>query len=306
MGTLLNTATYRRFRLALSAVLLIHTAQAQEETASGYRMNWTGDLSVEKAEVKNGKWTLSGHGIRVYEASAKLVMDLWAKEMKAQGASVSGSGPAKVVNASVPGVGPGAIMLFAKSSQGAKGHPAKLIVAFCSNDSTVLEDQGGVEKVMHDWAVTLNRAVVQAQIDAQQKEVDGHADKLSDAQRDEAKANKRSGNASDDLARSKRKKSKLSSAQADLESDRMKAEERYNRTRDPKDLERYTKIQRKLVKVQKDMSRERKKEAKAQKDLNKKANAAPDSRMEQNEHQENKGKATTELEALKRKLEAIR
>ena len=54
------------------------------------------------------------------------------------------------------------------------------------------------------------------------------------------------------------------------------------------------------------MSRELKDEQRAQKDANKRQDDVPDAEKDQIEYQKAKEKAISELEALKRKLEAVR
>lgn len=291
--------------LVLSCVAT--SLQAQDRTESGYTLNWTGVLHLEPGTINNGKWQLAGHSIPVYEADAKDAVDLWKKEYKAFGADFSGSKPTKALHVLVPALSTAPILVLAHATDGAKHGPAKLTLAFCANDSTLLEIAGkNVEQVMHDLAVRLNRAVIQPQVDEQQKLMDKYADKLEGAQKDQAQAEKKAANANEDLEDAKRDKSRVGDKQAEQQQEVVKLQKRYNKSGDADDLRRLTKAQAELADLQERMSRELKDEQRAQKDANKRQDDVPDAEKDQIEYQKAKEKATSELEALKRKLEAVR
>ena len=292
--------------MTLLCLLIASGAIAQERTESGYLMNWSGDLRVEPGTITNGRWSLNGHTITIHEADAKTALDLWKQEYKAQGATIAGSNPAKATNVSIAGISSTPLLVLATVTTGSTKGDARLTLAYCASDSTNVDGTVNVESLMHDLAVKLNRAVVQRQIDEQQEVVDRYVGKVEDAQRDQAKAQKRAADANDDLEKAKKEKSKLSARQAEIQSDIQKYQERYNRTQSPADLKKLTKAQQDLVDVQKDMSKQMKKEADAQKDANAQQGDLPDAQEDQNKYQSAKEKATIELEALKRKLEAVR
>lgn len=269
-------------------------------------MNWSGDLRVEPNTITNGKWSVNGHTITIHEADAKTALDLWKQEYKAQGATIAGSNPAKATNVSISGISSTPLLVLASVTGGSTKGDARLTLAYCTNDSTNVDASVNVESLTHDLAVKLNRAVVQRQIDEQQELVDKYTGKVEDAQKDQAKAQKKAASASDDLEDAKKQKSKLSAKQADLNKDILEYQARYNKTQDAKDLKKLTKAQEDLVDVQKDMSKEMKNEANAQEDVNSRQGDVPDAQKDQNAYQTKKEKVATELEALKRKLEAVR
>ena len=292
--------------LSIVFLCLMTSVPAQDRTESGYTLNWTGELRVEPGTISNGKWSLAGHSIPVYEADGKDALDLWKKEYKPYGADFSGSKPTKALHVLVPALSSAPILVLAHATDGAKRGPARLTLAFCANDSTPLETTGDVEQVMHELAVRLNRAVIQPQVDEQQKVVDRYADKLAGAQKDQAQAERKAANANDDLEDAKRDKSKVGDKQAEQQQEVVKLQKRYNKSGDADDLRRLTKAQAELADLQERMSRELKDEQRAQKDANKRQDDVPDAEKDQIEYQKAKEKAISELEALKRKLEAVR
>ena len=289
--------------LALFVTVAIH---AQEKTTSGYLLNWTGSVSPVPGEVTNGKFKLPGLTIQIAEADAGTVTSLFKTEMTGRCAKYVSGTPIKCIDATIPEVSTAPHLLIAQAASGKKGSPATLTIAFATNDSTTLVDQGKAEAFVQSLAVRMNRAVVQVQIDEQQKVLNKYTGKVEGAQKDQAKAQKKGASATDDLESIKKEKAKLAEKQVDLQSDVQKYQARYNLTQKEDDLKKLTKAQEQLLKVQKDMSKQLKKEGQIQKDINAQAADVPKAQKEQLEQQTNKDQANTEMEALKRKFEAIR
>lgn len=290
--------------LALAALLsttpvLLH---AQDKSASGHVLNWTNTIVVEQDTLLNKGHKLPAHAFMVHEADPGAALNALKAAYAGQHAKFSGSDPVSGL-ALVTGLGEAPVLLLASSAKDRKAGGARMRVAYAANDSTALE---GGRDAAHALAVQLNRAIVQQQIDAQQKIVDKAGSKLESAQSDQAKAQKKASNAASDLEKAKREKSKLADKQAKLQKEQQRFQERYNTSQAPKDLEKLTKVQGQLVKVQEDLAKQMKKEADAQKTANKRLDELPDTQKEQQEYQVSKEQAVSELEALKRKLEAIR
>ncbi|HMQ77343.1 MAG TPA: hypothetical protein PKE21_14430 [Flavobacteriales bacterium] len=290
--------------LALAALLSTATVPllAQDRSASGHLLNWTNPISVESDSLDHGSRTLPAHSFMVHEADPGTAMSTLRSVFSDQGAKFSGSDPvrATVMVPEIPGV---PVLLIATAEKDRAAGGTRMRVTYAANDSTAMED---VRHAAHAMAIQLNRAIVQQQIDAQQKIVDKAGSKLESAQSDQAKAQKKASSAASDLEKAKKEKSKLADKQARLQKEQQRAQERYNTSQAPKDLEKLTKVQGQLVKVQQDLSKQLKKEADAQKAANKRQDEIPDAQKEQQEHQVSKEQAVSELEALKRKLEAIR
>jgi hypothetical protein len=288
------------FTLALTTF-----AHAQDKTESGYLLNWTNQIKVERDSLVNGKYKLPAYTFSVFESDAGIAADEWVAAFESNGSKVTGSNPYKRSGVAVDGLsGPATVMATVVRNK--QDGTALVKVALAANDSMPVSDWEKGEKAAYDLAVRMNKGVVQKQVDAQQKLVDGLAKDLAGAQKDEAKANDKSSDAAADLEKAKKEKAKLASKQADLQSEQIKLQEKYTRTQDPKDLTRLTKVQQDLVKVQKDMSKQLKKEADAQKDANKKQGDIPDAQKDQQKLTTKKEKAVSDLEALKRKKEAVK
>ena len=290
--------------LALAALLSTATAPllAQDRSASGHLLNWTNTIAVEQDTVVNKTHKLPAHAFMVHEAEPGAALNALKAAHAGQNAKFSGSDPVSGL-VTVTGLGEAPIFLIASAAKDKKAGGARRRVAYATNDSTALE---GGRDAAHALAVQLNRAIVQQQIDAQQKIVDKAGSKLESAQSDQAKAQKKASSAASDLEKAKKEKSKLADKQAQLQKEQQRAQERYNTSQAPKDLEKLTKVQAQLVKVHQDLAKQLKKEADAQKTANKRQDEIPDAQKAQQGHQVTKEQAVSELEALKRKLEAIR
>ncbi|MBK7942610.1 MAG: hypothetical protein IPJ87_12185 [Flavobacteriales bacterium] len=288
------------FPALLSAVPgLLH---AQDRSASGLLLNWTNTIVVEQDTLLNKTHKLRAHAFMVHEADPGAALNALKAAYAGQNAKFSGSDPVSGL-VTVSGLGEAPILLIASAVKDKKAGAARMRVVYAANDSSALE---GGRDAAHALAIQLNRAIVQQQIDEQQRVVDKAGSKLESAQNDQAKAQKKASSAASDLEKAKKEKSKLADKQAQLQKDQQRLQERYNSSQAPKDLEKLTKVQGQLVKVQQDLAKQLKKEADAQKTANKRQDEIPDAQKEQQGHQVTKEQAVSELEALKRKLEAIR
>ena len=288
------------------ALFVAFTVHAQDKTASGHLLNWTGNVSPVPGEVTNGTFKVPGLTIQVAEADAGAVSAFFRTEMTGRCLKYVSGTPIKCIDATIPEVSLSPLLLLAQVVSGKKGEPASFTIAFAANDSTPLTDQGKAEAYAQSLAVRMNRAVVQVQINEQQKALDKYTGKVEGAQKDQARAQRKGANATDDLESIKKEKGKLAERQVDLQSNVQKYQARYNLSQKEDDLKKLTKAQEQLLRVQKDMSKQLKKEGQVQKDINAQAADVPDAQRDQNEYQTEKEKANTEMEALRRKFEAIR
>lgn len=285
--------------LCCAVPVLLH---AQERSASGHLLNWTNTITVEQDTLLNKTHKLPAHAFMVHEADPGAALNALKAAYAGQNAKFSGSDPVSGL-VTVTGLGEAPVLLVASAAKDKKAGGARMRVAYASNDSTALE---GGRDAAYALAVQLNRAIVERQILEQLEVVDKAGSKLEGAQSDQAKAQKKASSAASDLEKAKKEKSKLADKQAQLQKEQQRLQERYNTSQAPKDLEKLTKVQGQLVKVQQDLAKQLKKEADAQKAANKRQDEIPDAQKEQQAHQVTKEQAVSELEALKRKLEAIR
>ncbi len=295
-------ATLRTLTLACMLPTLGTSLHAQQKSASGHLLNWTNSIVVEADSLMNGKHKLPAHSFMVWEADPGTAVSALRSVHEAQGARFSGSSPLRGL-VTVQGMGDAPVLLLATAANDKKNGGARMQVAFAANDSTAVPGGG---EAAHAMAVQVNRAIVQQQIDAQQKIVDKAQGKLVGAQKDQAKAQEKAGKAAEDLEKAKKEKSKLVDKQAQLQKEELRLKERYNTSKEAKDLEKLNKVQGRLVKLQADLAKQIKKEADAQESANKRQKAIPGTQEAQQEHQVTKEQAVSELEALKRKLEAVR
>lgn len=294
-----------RARLLPFALVAVTCLTAQDKTESGYLLNWTTRIELVRDTLKNGAYGIPAFGFNVYESDADIAAAEWIAAYGSKGGKVTGSNPYKGTGVAVDGV-PGTTTVMTNIVRNKNAGTARVVTALAANDSTPAAGWENGEKAVYDLAVRMNKGVVQKQIDAQQKLVDDLIEDLADAQKDQVKATEKSADAADDVEKAKKQKAKLASQQADLQGEQVKLQEKYSRTNDPKDLKKLTKVQQELVGVQKDMSKQLKKEADAQKNSNKKQGDIPDSVEQQQELQVKKDKAVSELEGLKRKKEAVK
>ncbi len=298
----------KQHHIALFTLLTINPgvrAIAQEKSNDGYALEWKHTLEEQPAQLSVDKHKLSGWSFPVYECSPSEAMQHWKKQMTAQGAVVKSTDPMRATGGNVTGLASPAPIAFATAAKDKSSGATRMTLVFALNDSTAMPEDASMTIAAHETAIQLNRAVVQAQIEDQEKRYKKTAGRLEDAQQDEARASERVSDAGQDLANVKQKQSKLAQKQADLQKEINKWQTRYNATQDPKDLKKLTKAQEKLAKANGDLAKEMKSESKVQEQLNKQQEAIPDARKDERKQGDQKEQARRHLEALKRKLDAI-
>ena len=261
-------------------------AMSQQKSSDGHALEWKHTLEEQPAQLSVNKHMLSGWSFPVYECSRGEAMQLWKKHMAAQGATVKSNEPMRATGGSITSLAPPPPVTFATAAKDKKTGTTRVTVVFALNDSTAAPENPTMINAVHEMAVQVNRAVVQAQIADQEKRVKKTAGQLEDAQKDEAKASERANDTGRDLEDVKQNQSKLSHKQADLQKEINKWQTRYNTTQDPKDLKKLTKAQEKLASVDGDLAKEMRSESKVQEQLNKHQEALPDARKDERKHGE--------------------
>lgn len=292
---------------AISAAVMTATALcAQELTESGYAMDWTRTLQERADPLMNARHTLKGWSFVAYECSAGEAMGYWKDYMEKLGGAAKSSKPTRVTGAVIPGLGGHVPIVFANVEKDRSAGGVRMIIAFALNDTANAPDEPGMSAAVHEMAVQVNRSVVQKQIAEQEKRAKKVSGELTDAQKEEAKAADRMRDAGKDLQKVNEQQAKLARKQADMQKDLNKLQEKYRTEADPKTLEKIAKTQQRMAALEKDIAKEQGEESKAQEHKNKHEKDIPEAQKHQQKHQAQKERVTRELEALKRKLEAIR
>ena len=279
---------------------------AQEKTATGYTMDWTRTLQERPDPFMNARHTLNGWSFMVYECSAGEAMGHWKKHMEKLGGTAKSSKPTRVTGAAIPGLASSPPFVFANAKKDASAGGVRMYIAFALSDTTSIADEPGLVTAVHEMAVQVNRAVVQEQVAEQEKRSRKISGEVKDAQKEEAKAAERAGDAGKDLQKVNEQQAKLARKQADLQKDLNKLQEKYRIEADPKTLEKIAKTQQRIAEVEKDMAKKQEAESEAQEHKNKHDGQIPEAQKHKEKHESEKERVNRELESLKRKLEAIR
>lgn len=291
---------------AIGFVLSAPTTIAQEKGEAGFALAWTHELREEPATLANGRFTLKGWSFTAYECNASDAMKHWKRHMETLGGAVKGNDPTRSTGAVIGGLATPVPLVLAMAAKDKEAGGIRVTVAFALNDSVNAPDDPGMAAVLRTMAVKVNRAVVEDQVAEQEKRVRKVTGELAAAQKEEAKASERSQDAGEDLRKVNSKQAKLTERRADLQKELGRLQAKYQKKQDPALLEDIAKTQQRLADVDKDMAKLQKEESDAQKDVNKHQGRIPDAQEHQQKHEAQKERAISELEALKRKLEAVR
>lgn len=264
--------TYSAAKLLLVLLLgsVLHTdARAQDKTKDGYRLSWDHHLSVQQDSMALRTGQLPAWTITVHESSARDVLKLWRSDIAPTAERVSGSGPTLARSATLKGLANGPYDIRAMSSQDRRAGSATLSLAFSKGDSTIGHNTEGVAEAIYQVAVRLNKAVVQEQLAALQKDFDKAKSKQERAQKNESKLSRQLTKANRDLERVKTRKSRAQRGGAGARGDISGLERKFALTNDPTDLKRLTKARNSLVKEEQRMAKMMRDEARAQGRVNK-------------------------------------
>ena len=292
---------------ALSAAVWTATVScAQERTETGYVKDWTHSLQERADPLMNARHALKGWSFVAYECSVGEAMGYWKDHMEKLGGAAKSNKPTRVTGAVIPGLVGHAPIVFANVEKDRSAGGVRMIIAFALSDTVNAPDDPGMSAAVHEMAVQVNRSVVRKQIAEQEKRSKKVSGELTDAQKEEARAADRAGDAGKDLEKVNEQQAKLARKQADMQKDLNKSQEKYRARPDPKTLEKIAKTQQRIADLEKDMARKQQDESNAQEHKNKHEEEIPEAQEHQQKHQAQRERATRELEALKRKLEAIR
>ncbi len=297
-------------RTPLTAVALSVTLStsvfAQEETRSGYAMDWNKTLQERADPLVVNRRSLNGWSFVVYECGTSQAMSHWKAYMETLGGVAKSSRPVRVSGATIPGLVEAIPIVFADAHKDHEAGGVRVHLAFARNDTTSAPEDPGLVNAVHEMAVKVNRAVVTGQVAEQEKRLKKIGDELEEARKEETKASDRTASAGKDLEKVNVRQAKLARKLADIQKETNKLRERYAKEADPKTLEKIARKQQEEADVKKDIAKQQEAESKAQEHKNEHEQEIPEAKEHQRKHEGEKELAIRELEALKRKLEAIR
>ena len=302
---MLHSTLFRTAVLALSFTFVPSSRAQQGATKEGFALTWDQTITVTTDSLINGRHHFPAWTITVFEADAGTVLDLWKEDMKATGASVSGSKPMKALGTRIPEVVDGTAVLALGSTE-KKAKLARLTLAFGANDSTPTKGNAEQEAYMRSLAVKYNRAVVQAQVATYEKMLGKASAKLTGTQEDVAKNRKNITKASSKLEKLKSKRSKVEGDMARQQGDITGLEKKFGLTNDPNDLEKLTKARGKLVKSESSLADLMSQEADVQGDLAKYQGQLEENSTEAQDRTITQEEVQRTVDALKRKMDGIR
>ncbi|HRD52741.1 MAG TPA: hypothetical protein PKY96_08840 [Flavobacteriales bacterium] len=290
--------------LCASAFIVCVVSAQTGKTREGYSLQWDKSIAVVPDSLQNGAFKLPAWTIAVHEAEASDVIGWWMTDMQAVSTAVTKGKPAKAIGLRAPQLSEAA-MAAAAANQEKKADLAKLTVAFAVNDSTTTATRDGQEAYMRALAVKYNRAVVQAQIAAYEKQFAKAGDKLADTKGDVAKSQSRITKSNSQLEKLKSKRAKIERNNAHLTGDIAGREKKFALSNDPKDLQKLTKARQKLAKGESSLAKLMQQEAKVQGDIAKEQGRLESSAGKAEDRGATKEEVQRTLDALKRKHDAI-
>ncbi len=302
---MLSSSHLRSSFIALSFTLGLALHGQEGTTKEGFALGWNKTITAVPDSLSNGAHRFPAWTITVFEADAGTALDIWKADMKAIGATVTGSKPMKALGVRIPEVPEGTTML-AMSTTEKKAKLAKLTLAFGANDSTPIAGSAAQEAHVRSLAVKYNRTVVQAQIATYEKMLGKASSKLSGAQEDVAKNRKNITKANSKLEKLKSKRSKAQADMARQQGDIAGLEKKFALTNDPNDLEKLTKSRGKLVKIETAIAKLMSQEADVQGDLAKYQGQLEENSSEAQDRTGTQADVQRTVDALKRKMDSIR
>ena len=292
--------------LSLAAMLAMYGASAiAQTTKDGTQLEWRNELTVVPYTIKVGDKEFPAHTISIFEVDASTALDLWKAEYLPISAKVDGK-PMRATSTRLPKLQEAPVTVLAEASSDKKAGLAKLTVAFLADDTTALPEDPAQAAVAHDLAVSLNKAVVQRQIDRYQKELDKVTDKYGGSQEDVAKAKSKVTKTNRSLDKTRSKRAKIEANNARLYGEIAGLEKKFALSNDPKDLKKLTKARSKLANNEKDQAKLLTQEVKLEGSLGKQQNTVESHATKAADHAESKEDLLRIVTALKRKYDKIR
>lgn len=298
-----NQPTRRAGTTTLLALLTLACFGQKEVNA---KLEWTNTITVVPSKLQNGKHELPAHQVSIWETDASGAMDIWKNDFKSISTKISGSKPAKAEGVVIGDLSEAPLLVLVSTITEKKAGLARLTVAYTLNDSTPLPDCSGCADHARSLGVKYNRAVVEAQVKAQESFANKAAGDLGSAQKDKAKVDSRLSKAKSDLEKHKARMAKLQRDNAKIQGDIAGLEAKFQLSNDQKDLQRLTKARSKLASGESQLAKQMQTETKLQASINKLSNEQTSAESKQDTQKGSNEQAQRKLDALRRKLDQIR
>jgi hypothetical protein len=289
--------------LVAMCAFAVPQAQAQD-SYDGIRLSWTGSLDPVKDSLLLPTARHPALTINVYESNSRQALRLLGADLRSRGTRLSGNRPARASGLTLEGTAMGALDLMVVAEHDRHGD-ASLTLAFQRDERSVDHDDPGLRAAVREIAVRLNRAVVNEQIEDLRKRQGRVESREESARKSEARLLKQQNKANKDLQRIKQRQSRQQRNNANMQRDAARFDARFNRTGNPRFLQRATRQRRQLAQGERRMGRLMRDEARKQSDLVKIERDLVKSREDQRSQGLAKRSKEDALQLLQRKLEAI-
>ncbi|MBK8580548.1 MAG: hypothetical protein IPL86_01500 [Flavobacteriales bacterium] len=283
---------------------LISSATAQDKLPDGTSLTWDHELAVGLDSLKNDSVMVQAYSIRVYEARANQLGELLEKALPAAKFKKSGY-LMKAENVLFPAGSGTPVNLVASTDEDKKTGVATLRMAIL-NSSGLIPHTTELEAGMHDLSIRMNKALVQEQIDEQKKKLEKVTGKTESAVKAQDKTQGKLNKAQKKMEKISKEKVDLQNEHNILEKDIALQNERWTTSQDPKDLKKLTKAREKITKNESKLASALKDESKTQADISKYTEAVPDAAKEREAKATDQADVQRTVDALQRKLEAVK
>lgn len=300
------TMYIRRSLLALPfALALTLGSTAQNSLDDGTSLVWDKEINASTDSLQNDSNTVPAYSVPVYEATASQVNDLLKTVLpgsvfKKQGKLMKANSVTFTPASSTP------VDVLALATQDKKQGLTTLSLAFLNSGTSIPVDNPALSSAVRDLGVSLNKAVVQQQVDAWTKQLDKAGSKSVSATKSHDKAQSDLVKAQNEVDKNAKEKQKLQDEHAILQKEVDLYNQKWTLNQDPKDLKKLNKARSEITKNGEQMAKVVANDTKAQKELTKSSANIPDVQQEKDEQAAAQADAQRTLDALKQKLGNIR
>jgi hypothetical protein len=275
-----------------------------QDSYEGIRLGWAGTLEPVKDSLLLPTARHPALTINVYESNARQALRLLGADLRTRGVRLSGNRPARARGLTMEGTAQGAMDLMVVAEQDRHGD-ASLTLAFQRDERSVDHEDPALRAAVREIAVRLNRALVNEQIEDLRKRQGRVESREESARKTETRLLKQQTKANKDLQRIKQRQSQQQRNNANMQRDAARFDARFNRSGNPRFLQRATRQRRQLAQGERRMGRLMRDESRKQSDLVKIERDLVKSREDQRSQGLTMRSKEDALQLLQRKLEAI-
>lgn len=282
-------------------ILAAMTATGLSAQKYDFGSSWDRDLSPMPAMLGPDSAKVAAQRISIYEADDGDVADLWKKMMKERGANVERSGNNSIVQGLELG---GLVTVRTTVERNKKAGSTDMLLAMSTADGKPVEEARAAATAK-EFAVQLNKAVVQAQVDEVKKDLDNADKALKGTEKDREKAAAEAEDRREDLDKGQKKVGKSLEEVEEIQRDLEKLQKKYKRSQDAKVLEEIADKQKDLAKAMDKQSELTDDQKKAGKRLERASDEVPDAAKDAEKAKQEREKLAAFLSALQIKLASI-